>query len=83
MCRLSPPPLLLAALKMLELGEEQDDEKDQYANRHVVTVEQLKDQGNATAAAVVVRGGSGDVCGGWSHRHRHHSSFLLNRFLKL
>eukprot|EP00667_Euglena_gracilis_P001365 EG_transcript_1365 len=37
-------PALLAALKMLELGEEQDDEKDQYANRHVVTVEQLKDQ---------------------------------------
>ena len=29
---------------MLELGEENDEEKDKYANKHVVTVEQLKDQ---------------------------------------
>jgi len=37
------PAALLAELKMLELGEEAEEEKE-LANRHVLTVEQLKDQ---------------------------------------
>eukprot|EP00993_Chasmostoma_nieuportense_P000154 NODE_113_length_3103_cov_31.933132_g106_i0.p1 GENE.NODE_113_length_3103_cov_31.933132_g106_i0~~NODE_113_length_3103_cov_31.933132_g106_i0.p1 ORF type:complete len:982 (-),score=356.67 NODE_113_length_3103_cov_31.933132_g106_i0:158-3046(-) len=36
---------IVALLKMIELGEEQDAEHpDQYANKHVITVDQLKEQ---------------------------------------